>query len=143
MVTQVANRPRRATPERWQAALRRALEENVQVRQLVGSGAWLATSGTDATKAYELTVVNGVVRGCRCPAGEHGDPCCKHAARFSFAAGLLDLDLADDPTPPAPRCAGCGGRVVACQDKPLPQVIRCPRCAGNARSIAPAVRPAA
>jgi hypothetical protein len=37
--------PMRAnTPARWQAALRRALDEGVQVRQLAGCGMWIATS---------------------------------------------------------------------------------------------------
>ena len=106
---------RQGTPERWQAALQRALAEGVQVRQLAGCGAWLATSGTDATKAYELLVVGGIVRECGCPAGQHGDPVCKHAARYYNLVGLLDLE--DDPEPPTPAapalplvpCWNCGG----------------------------------
>ena len=98
-----ATRPQRqATPERWQAALRRALDEGVQVRQVVGCGLWVATSGTDVTKAYAVQVHNGIARGCECPAGEFGDPICKHRAAYYHAAGLLDLDPEPEPEPPAP-----------------------------------------
>lgn len=107
-------RRRQATPERWQKALGRAVAEGVQVRQLSNSGAWLATSGTDATKAYELEVVAGIVVSCACPAGEFGDPCCKHAAAFYRLADLLDPE---PPTPAAPSV-----RVVP---------RHCPACAGD------------
>src|SRR5262245_9165433 len=59
---------RESTPERWQSAFARARKENVQVRQLVGSGGWIATSGTNARAAYELDVTAGYVHGCACPA---------------------------------------------------------------------------
>ena len=135
--------PRQATPERWQAALARAFAEGVQVRQLAGSGAWLATSGTDATKAYELEIVNGIVRSCSCPAGTFGDPCCKHAARFYLDAGLLDVDD-PEPDPPAPggtaQCWNCsGGGVVYVPDCaragwPHPP---CPVCGGSGELAVP------
>ncbi len=100
---------RQATPARWQAALRRALTEGVQVRQLAGCGAWVATSGTDTGTAYALAVTNGVAHGCDCPAGANGDPVCKHRALWWHLAGLLDLDDPEPPTPaasaPAPRPA--------------------------------------
>src|SRR5215217_7336677 len=42
----VLGMPRReSTPERWQAALARARKEGVEVRQLVGSGGWIAPRG--------------------------------------------------------------------------------------------------
>jgi hypothetical protein len=83
-------RRRAATPERWQAALRRALDEGVQVRQLAGSGMWVATSGSDLNIAYEVSPFM-----CECQAGQFGDPVCKHRARFWFDQGRLDL--LDDP----------------------------------------------
>lgn len=114
MATTTRRTNRTASPARWHAALGRALAEGVQVRQLAGSGAWLATSGTDAKKAYELEVVGGIVRSCACPAGEFGDPCCKHAAKFYAVAGLLDPE---PPTPAAPAvrlvprcCPPCDGK---------------------------------
>ncbi len=58
----VLGMPRReSTPERWRAALARARKEGVEVRQLVGSGGWIATSGTNQRAAYELDVTGGVV----------------------------------------------------------------------------------
>ena len=39
-----------------QAALSRALAENVAVRQVNANGMWVATSGTDAVMAYLLEV---------------------------------------------------------------------------------------
>ncbi len=109
--TMIIRRQRQATPERWQAALARAIAEGVQVRQLAGSGAWIATSGQDATIAYQVAVSGGVAHGCDCPAGEHGDPVCKHRALWYHLAGLLD----PEPDPAAPAiaamvpCRDCGG----------------------------------
>ncbi len=91
-------RPRKpvaATPARWQAALRRAFEEGVQVRQLAGSGAWIATSGTDAVTAYVVSLEQ-----CECPAGEHGDSVCKNRAALEHRLGRLNAD--SEPEPPTP-----------------------------------------
>jgi hypothetical protein len=85
---------RHATPERWQAALKRAIAEGVQVRQLSGSGQWIATSGSREQVAYE---VDG--DGCSCEAAMlGGDPVCKHRALYWFVVGVLD----PEPEPPAP-----------------------------------------
>jgi hypothetical protein len=81
---------RGSTPERWQAALVRAQKEGIEVRQLVGSGGWIATSGTDRRTAYELEVTRGIVHGCACPAASHDDPVCKHRAAYWVALGILD-----------------------------------------------------
>ncbi len=72
------------TPDRWQAALRRALVEGVQVRQLAGSGAWVATSSSDPGAAYEVTPWT-----CECQAGQHDDPVCKHRAALHLRLGRL------------------------------------------------------
>jgi len=72
------------TPGRWQAALRRALVEGVQVRQLAGSGAWVATSSSDPATAYEVTPWT-----CECQAGQHEDPVCKHRAALHLRLGRL------------------------------------------------------
>ncbi|MDP9471127.1 MAG: hypothetical protein M3Q71_10750 [Chloroflexota bacterium] len=118
MVQTATHRPvRRATPERWQAALKRALDEGIQVRQLVGSGAWIATSGSDAAAAY-------LVRGdsCECQAGEYGDPVCKHRAAFWHAQGALHLDPEPDAAPV----------VTAVVVEPAPaSAATCPTCGGN------------
>ncbi len=119
---------RRATPERWQAALRRALAEGIQVRQLAGSGAWIATSGSDAAAAY---LVSG--NGCECQAGEYGDPACKHRAAYWHAQGALDLEpeLAPAVVPATMvTCPTCGGNGFdpACQGHPISSgyVVHCP-----------------
>ena len=85
--------PREATPERWRAAMRRAEKEGIEVRQLVGSGGWIATSGSDRRAAYELEVTGGVVHGCACPAASHDDPVCKHRAAFWAARGVREPRL--------------------------------------------------
>ena len=88
----MSNRKREATPQRWEAAARRAVDEGVQVRQVNESGAWVATSASDPVMCYLLEVRQGVVVRCSCPAGAHGDLCCKHAARFYLDAGVIDPD---------------------------------------------------
>jgi hypothetical protein len=81
---------RRVTPGRWLKAAARAIAEDIDVRQVNANGMWVASSGTQANVGYLLEVVDGVVRSCTCPAGEFGNPCCKHAARFYLNAGLLE-----------------------------------------------------
>jgi hypothetical protein len=113
-MTPTISRPRVATPERWRSALSRATAGNVQVRQLAGCGAWIATSASDAGIAYELEIVNGVAVGCSCLAGEFGDEVCQHRAAYWHLAGLLDLDPDPEPEPPAAiaetvRCRTCLG----------------------------------
>ena len=108
---------RQASPERWQAALARALAEGVTVRQVNDNGMWVATSGSDATMAYLLEITNGVAHRCTCKAGEFGDPVCKHRARWYYDAGLLDLE--PEPDPPAPSlapvtCFRCRGLEPGC-----------------------------
>jgi hypothetical protein len=107
---------RRATPERWQRALARGLAEGVTVRQVNDSGAWVATSGTDATMACLLEVTGNVAHGCSCPAGEHDDPVCKHRAAYFILIGALDPT--PEPDPPAPAapvvCFSCRGHAVGC-----------------------------
>ncbi len=81
---------RTVSPARWARAAERAIREHIAVRQVNASGMWVATSGTQANLAYLLEINRGVVESCSCPAGDFGDPCCKHAARFYLDAGLLD-----------------------------------------------------
>src|SRR5215212_10146801 len=82
---------RQASPERWQRAAQRAITEGISVRQVNASGMWVGSSGSDGTMAYLLEITGGVVHACSCPAGDFGDPCCKHAARFYLDAGVLDV----------------------------------------------------
>ncbi len=102
-------RPRAATPARWQKALQRALDGQVQVRQLAGSGAWIATSATDPSTAYEVAITGEIAHGCSCLAGLNGDPVCLHKAMYYHQIGALDLH----PEPPAPlRYVDEAGRLV-------------------------------
>lgn len=112
MVQTVTRRPvRRATPERWRAALKRAMAAGVQSRQLAGSGAWVATSATDPLAAY---VVSG--QNCECRAAAEGDPVCLHRAAFWHAQGALELE--SEPaapvvtTPALATCPTCGGNGI-------------------------------
>jgi hypothetical protein len=100
MATTMQRTNRAATPARWQAALTRAMEAGVQVRQLT-SGAWIATSATDPTAAYELGVTGDVAHDCTCKAGAFGDPVCCHRAAYYHLVGLLDRDP-EPPNPAAP-----------------------------------------
>ena len=55
MATVMMASTRANAPARWQAALRRALSEGVEVRQLAGCGMWITTSSSIAGTAYEVT----------------------------------------------------------------------------------------
>src|SRR5690349_18456289 len=105
-VSSVVRTRRQATPERWQAAARRALDEGVEVRQVNTSGMWVANSGTQRNVAYLLEINQGIVRTCSCPAGAYGDPVCKHTARYYLDMGLIDLDD-PEPDPPALGAPSC------------------------------------
>jgi hypothetical protein len=95
--------------------LARGLAEGVTVRQLNDSGAWVATSGTDATLVYLLEITGNIAHGRTCPAGQHDDPVCKHRAVYYHLISALDLDL--EPDPPAPGavvCFRCRGKEAGC-----------------------------
>lgn len=106
------SRTRVENPARWKKAAERAVAEGIRVYQLQGSGAWVATSGTDASTAYELEVTGNVAHGCSCLAALNNDPCCKHKAAYFVAIGALSL--APEPKPPVPViCPVCDGdRVI-------------------------------
>lgn len=72
--------------DRWQAALTRAYDEGVDLRQLVGSGAWIATSASDITAAFMVTE-----HACECFAAEFSDPVCKHRAMLRHRLGHLPM----------------------------------------------------
>src|SRR5215212_1991979 len=104
---------RTSRPARWMKAAERAIAEGVQVRQLAGSGQWIASSGSDAAVAYEVEVTGNVAHACDCLAGLNGDPVCKHRAAFYLLIGARDLTPEPDPpalgdTADCPECRGCG-----------------------------------
>ena len=72
------------TPQRWQKALERATRAGLQLRQLMGSGAWIVTSERDNEAAYMVTEFD-----CECFAAEYGDPVCKHRAMLRHRLGHL------------------------------------------------------
>lgn len=78
---------------RWERAFARASQEHIRVIQLPGRSAWIATSSQPGD-FYELTVQGNLVTGCTCPAGERGDPVCKHkaAALILFGVELRERD---------------------------------------------------
>ncbi len=112
MATTITRQQRQATPARWQKALQRALDGQVQVRQLAGSGAWIATSASDGSTAYELEITGEIAHGCSCLAGLNGDPVCCHRAMFYHQLGALDLDPEPEPTAAAPLVFTGRGRTV-------------------------------
>jgi len=75
--------------DRWRQALARARRGGLQLRQLVGSGAWVATSERDEEAAYMVTEFE-----CDCFAAEFGDPVCKHRAMLRYRLGHLAFDQA-------------------------------------------------
>ncbi len=111
----IGQQTRTSSPARWMKAAERAVAEGVQVRQLAGSGQWIASSGSDSTVAYEVQVTGNVAHGCDCLAGLNGDPVCKHRAAFYLLIGALD----PEPEPPAAAsapviCFRCRGAEVGC-----------------------------
>jgi hypothetical protein len=103
-----------ATPATWQRMLHKALDEGIAVRQLGGSGAWIATSGTDPNGACLVSLA-----ACECPGHEFGGYC-KHRAKLAHHLGRLTLRGPEpEPEPPAPAalalvpCDCCHGRGVA------------------------------
>jgi hypothetical protein len=83
-VPRVSHPNRADTPQRWQKALERALQGGLQLRQLMGSGAWIVTSEFDDEAAYMVTEFD-----CECFAAEYGDPVCKHRAMLRHRLGHL------------------------------------------------------
>lgn len=84
MTMNVPTHERPNTLDRWQAALIRAWSDGVDLRQLVGSGAWIATSASDGTAAFMVTE-----HSCECFAAEFSDPVCKHRALLRHRRGHL------------------------------------------------------
>ncbi len=114
MVATTMQRTRRpADTAKWAGLFGKAVREGVEVRQ-TGSGAWIATSGTDRRAAY---VVN--LGECECP-GHTYHGYCKHRAMLAWTLGVLVLggdtspERAPDPEPPTPAAPayrfGCGGK---------------------------------
>jgi len=119
MVT-ATSRPRPATPDRWQAALRRAIASGIEPLQISGSGEYVVTSATKTGTCYRS---DGYA--CECEAAALGnDPVCAHRAVVLYVNHRLALR---EPTPaPSRRCPLCLGEGIL-RD---PDGRQCPeRCA--------------
>jgi hypothetical protein len=125
---QVQSSSRTPSPERWQRAAERAQAEQITVRQLADSGAWVATSGRDTAVAYTLDVTGNIAHGCGCLAGSNEDPVCKHRAAFYLLVGALDVP------PPARECLWCFGSGLTPNDA-LHQYDLCGPCGGTGSVI--------
>lgn len=123
---------REATTERWRAALRRALKEGVEVRQLAGCGMWIATSGSDGDIAYEVTPW-----ACECHAAQHGDPVCKHRAALLAKLGRLTIEALPEygTTVICESCRGVGSHpgTVSLGDTWRYDNVTCEDCHGTGR----------
>jgi len=69
---------------KWAELFGKAVREEVEVRQ-TGSGLWIATSGTDRTAAYVVSLPE-----CECP-GHTYHGYCKHRAMLAWTPGVLTL----------------------------------------------------
>ena len=114
------------TPKRWRAALRRAQKEGVEIRQLQGSGMWIATSASDPDTAYEVTPWE-----CECFAGQFHDPICKHRAALLVKLGRMRLEADIDVIEPipCPACRGTGKRLPNGFHQKMTD--SCPDCGGS------------
>lgn len=86
---------RKASQDRWQAALARAIDAGLETWRIGGTGEFLVASKSAPGLAHRT---DG--RDCTCVAGANGDPVCQHRALYWHAEGMLDLD--PEPDPPAP-----------------------------------------
>jgi len=112
--------PRPATPERWQAALRRAIASGIEPLRIAGSGEFVVTSATRGGTVYRSDGFS-----CECEAAMLGnDPVCAHRAVVLYVNHPLALR---EPTPaPSRRCPLCLGEGLV-RD---PDGRQCPeRCA--------------
>ena len=137
MVTAI-NRHRVASSERWQAALRRALEKNIEVFVVADTGERMATSASHLDQLHRVTADT-----CTCPAAVAGDPCCLHRAALRFVLGQLTLDEPEE-TPATIPCPDCVGKGWAYQEvdggRAWPDQIPCRRCRSTGRVLVSIVR---
>src|SRR5689334_22463332 len=94
------------TPQRWHAALRRSVENGIQLLMVNDTGERFATSSKNDGALYRVDTET-----CSCPAGVAGDPVCLHRAALRAALGWL----APEPVAPAevttrPACGACKGK---------------------------------
>jgi len=84
-------RTRQATPERWAAALDRAIGSALDVLVCGATGEAFVESASMPGLLYAVSATT-----CTCPAGEAGDPVCQHRAAYLAQCGELPLDPEPD-----------------------------------------------
>jgi hypothetical protein len=130
MVMQI--RPSRIeTPARWQKALRRALENGVEILTASDDGERFATSASRLDLLHRVDPYR-----CTCEAGIAGDPICMHRAALRFVLGWLALPELDEAaaTIDCPACQGCGWAYVEVDGgRAWPDQVECRRCDGSGR----------
>lgn len=119
------HRQRTATPDRWQSALRRSIENGVQVFQIASSGQWVATSASKPGIVHET---DGIT--CTCEAAVFGnDPICQHRAAYYHRQGVLDLELtAEEMAAAAAIATGDVTVIVLDEVAPVGSRFDCERC---------------
>lgn len=118
----------RATPERWQAALARAIAESLKVFHNEETGRVTVVKYTALTGYVNPHITDGV--RCDCQAGQSGDPVCKHRAMFWHSEGILDLDAAT-PMPVVVPCYVCNATGRNRRSGRRPNYEPCTRCKGT------------
>jgi len=92
-----------ATPERWRAALGRAVEANLIYLELIGGdGAFAVSSSRDPEAGYIATTGS-----CTCPSGRSGAVICLHRALVRCLVGELPVEPEPEPQV-CPNCLGSG-----------------------------------
>jgi hypothetical protein len=93
MVLRLVRPPKQESPERWQRALDRAIENGLEVFLVNDTGERLVTSSSQLDLLHRT---DGYT--CTCEAAAlGGDPVCQHRAVVRFISGWLP-----DPASPAP-----------------------------------------
>ena len=133
--TVVPTRRRPTTPEDLHRLAGLARERGVRLFQEATSGAWYATSATDATACYALTGYS-----CACAGFTAWQRCSHHAALLAELGWLPDIaDMTPAlvaGAPPCARCRGRGWRYAEAGPDCWPFEIPCAEC--SAQDDAPA-----
>lgn len=130
MVTQLRP-PRAETPQRWQAALRRAADNALDLFEVAGlDGAFAVTSASDPSLCYLTTATS-----CGCPAALAQDEVCQHRAAVRSALGMLAPAPVADATPATVDCPACRGKGWSYAESMgghgWPDQLPCRKCDGS------------
>lgn len=83
---------------RFLAAARRVVDEGIEIEPLA-NGDFIATSASKAGIRYVVSMQGNLAATCGCPAGQQGDPVCKHRAAVYMHLGALSLEPPRVTTP--------------------------------------------